>query len=183
MFANQTIAPSAGAEATRQSLLLAALQLFGEKGFDAASTRELAAAANANIGSIAYHFGGKAGLYLACGDFIIDRMRALVGASLDALKDPRHLPRAAARQLILMLVQRFAAFLLADKDANLIAPFMLRELAHPGQVFEKIYTTAMGPAHQRLCLVWEAATGEAAEIVGKNQSEGNGVDEVAIEFF
>lgn len=161
----ETIVPplTASAEATRQSLLHAALRLFGEKGYDATSTRELAAAAKANIGSIAYHFGGKAGLYWACGDFIIERMQPLIGASLAAIRDPRHLPRAAARQLILALIQRFAAFLLADKDASLIAPFMLRELAHPGDVFDKIYSAAMQPAHERLCLLWEAATGETAE--------------------
>jgi TetR/AcrR family transcriptional regulator, regulator of cefoperazone and chloramphenicol sensitivity len=152
-----------GADATRQSLLLAGLQHFGDKGFDATSTRELAATANANIGSIAYHFGGKTGLYRACGDFIIDRLQPLIGASLAALDDPRHMPPTAARQLILMLVQRFASFLLCDRDANLIAPFMLREMAHPGEVFEKVYTTVMEPAHKRLCMVWEAATGETAE--------------------
>jgi TetR/AcrR family transcriptional regulator, regulator of cefoperazone and chloramphenicol sensitivity len=152
-----------GAESTRNSLLQAGLRLFGDKGYDATSTRELAAAANANLGSIAYHFGGKKGLYLACGDFIIERLQPLIGAGLPALDDPRHMPPAAARQIVLMLVQRFASFLLADKDANLIAPFMLRELAHPGDVFEKVYATVMEPAHKRLCLVWEAATSEIAE--------------------
>lgn len=154
---------AAGAEATRQSLLFAALRQFGEKGYDAASTRALAAEANSNVGSIAYHFGGKIGLYWACGDYIIDRVQTLIGASLAVLKEPRAMPAGMARQLLIMLVQRFAMFLLTEDDAKLIAPFMLRELAHPGDVFEKIYATAMAPAHQRLCEVWEAATGEKAE--------------------
>ena len=55
--------PSA-ADATRLALVMAALKLFGRQGFDGTSTREIATAANANIGSIAYHFGGKDGLPL-----------------------------------------------------------------------------------------------------------------------
>ena len=47
---------------TRKALVLAALKLFGPQGFDGTSTREIAAARKANIGSIAYHFGGKDGL-------------------------------------------------------------------------------------------------------------------------
>ena len=50
---------------TRSRVLFAALKLFSEKGFSQTSTREIAAAANANIGAISYYFGDKAGLYRA----------------------------------------------------------------------------------------------------------------------
>ncbi len=53
-----------GAEA-RQLLLHTALRLFAEKGFAKTSTREIALAAGANIASISYYFGDKAGLYRA----------------------------------------------------------------------------------------------------------------------
>ena len=56
---------ASSAEQTRKALVIAALKLFGTVGYDGASTREIAAAANANLGSIAYHFGGKEGLRLA----------------------------------------------------------------------------------------------------------------------
>ncbi|WP_292390795.1 TetR family transcriptional regulator, partial [Mesorhizobium sp.] len=46
------------ADQTRAALVQAALKLFGRQGFDGTSTREIAAEAKANIGSIAYHFGG-----------------------------------------------------------------------------------------------------------------------------
>jgi len=55
---------SDGIEA-RERLLLAALRLFAEKGYKAASTREIAQAAGANIAAISYYFGDKAGLYRA----------------------------------------------------------------------------------------------------------------------
>jgi AcrR family transcriptional regulator len=50
---------------TRERLLLAGLRLFAEKGYAQTSTREIAAAAQANIAAIAYYFEGKAGLYKA----------------------------------------------------------------------------------------------------------------------
>ena len=50
---------------TREQLLKTAAKLFGEKGFEAVSTRELAKAADVNIAMIAYYFGSKEGLFKA----------------------------------------------------------------------------------------------------------------------
>ncbi len=49
----------------RSRLVMAALQLFAEKGFEGASTREICDMAEVNISSIRYYFGDKAGLYRA----------------------------------------------------------------------------------------------------------------------
>ena len=50
---------------SRERLLLSAMRLFAEQGFAKTSTREIALAAGANIASISYYFGDKAGLYRA----------------------------------------------------------------------------------------------------------------------
>ncbi|CAM8660321.1 AcrR Transcriptional regulator [Comamonadaceae bacterium] len=64
----ETISPkptrSDGVEA-RNRLLDAALQLFAEQGFAKTSIREIALTAQANVASISYYFGDKAGLYRA----------------------------------------------------------------------------------------------------------------------
>ncbi len=67
------------AELTRAALVQAALKLFGTQGFDGTSTRQLAAEAHANIGSIAYHFGGKEGLRAAAADYIVETIQAVAG--------------------------------------------------------------------------------------------------------
>ena len=53
-----------GVEA-RSQLLMAALQLFSAHGFANTSVRDIAQAAGANVASIRYYFGDKAGLYRA----------------------------------------------------------------------------------------------------------------------
>ena len=51
--------------ATKQALLEAAMQVFAARGFDAATTRDVAAKAGANEQLIQRYFGGKAGLLIA----------------------------------------------------------------------------------------------------------------------
>ena len=149
-------------EATRQPLIRAALHLFGEKGYDATSTREIAAAAKANIGSIAYHFGGKSGLHRACGEAVAAIMRSVAAPALAAAGDVSALSPQAARALFPMLLRRVAEFLLTGHESDLVVPFILREMAHPGEAFEAIYTAMVEPVHTSLCAVWQAATGESA---------------------
>ena len=51
---------------TRTGLIEAGLHLFGQKGFEGTSTRELAGLAKTNVASITYLYGNKAGLRSAC---------------------------------------------------------------------------------------------------------------------
>jgi len=63
-------------ENTRGRLLEAAAEVFAEKGFQGATTREIAARARANIASLHYHFQDKRRLYLAVFERFLDRMWA-----------------------------------------------------------------------------------------------------------
>jgi len=47
---------------TRELILVAAWDLFAEKGFEAVSVRDVTNAAGVNLASVSYHFGGKDGL-------------------------------------------------------------------------------------------------------------------------
>ena len=51
------------AEATRERILICAKKLFSEKGFEAASTREIAACARVNSALVARYFGSKRELF------------------------------------------------------------------------------------------------------------------------
>lgn len=59
-------APYPRGEETKARILDVAVQLFGFKGFDSVSTREIAANAAVPQASLRYYFGNKQGLYIAC---------------------------------------------------------------------------------------------------------------------
>ena len=65
-------------EATRMALLEAALVLFGERGFEGTSTRDIAGLAGCNQGLISFHFGGKEGLYDAARTVIFENLGSIV---------------------------------------------------------------------------------------------------------
>lgn len=143
----------------------AALKLFGRQGFDGTSTREIAALAKANIGSIAYHFGGKEGLRAAAADYIVDTIRTIAAQAIGKVEAPAALPQGPdeARAQLFAALERMVAFLVVRPEAGEIAQFMLREMAHPTAALDRIYAGVFEPTHRRLCQVWEQATGEPAE--------------------
>jgi AcrR family transcriptional regulator len=156
--------PASPADMTRAALIRAALKLFGKQGFDGTSTREIAAAAKANIGSIAYHFGGKEGLRAAVADYITDMIQTVASQAIGSVPVPSTdaaTPEAAEKQLMAAL-ERMVAFMVARPEAGEIVQFMLREMAHPTAALDRIYEGVFAPLHGRLCLIWEQATGEPA---------------------
>lgn len=80
---------------SRQALLDTAERLFIERGYRTVSTREIAEAAQVNLGAIQYHFGSKAGLFV---ETVQQMMResgcTKIGAKL-ALADPKTKAEAA----------------------------------------------------------------------------------------
>ena len=58
-------------EETRARIVTAALRMFGERGFDGASTRDIATSAGVNAPALQYYFDNKEGVYLACAEHIV----------------------------------------------------------------------------------------------------------------
>ena len=160
-------APSRGAhlspaEQTRAALVRAALKLFGRQGFEGTSTREIAALAKANIGSIAYHFGGKEGLRAACANYIVETIGGVAGAAMAETAGGSHDAEAAQAQLETVL-EAMVAFIVARPEAGEFVQFVLRELSQPSEALDIIYEGVFEPVHQRLCKIWAEASGEDAE--------------------
>ncbi|TKB19750.1 MAG: DUF1956 domain-containing protein [Mesorhizobium sp.] len=151
------------ADQTRAALVHAALKLFGRQGFDGTSTREIAAEAKANIGSIAYHFGGKEGLRAAAADYIVDTIQMIAGQALGATQATAPSNPEAARAQLFAALERMVGFVVASPQAGEIVQFVLRELSHPTAALDRIYAGVFEPTHRRLCQIWEQATGEPAE--------------------
>ncbi len=150
------------ADQTRSALVHAALKLFASQGYHATSTRQIAALAKANIGSIAYHFGGKAGLRAACANFIVEMIGSIAGAAFAETPGTPSDPTAAQQRLNLIL-DRMAGFVVARPEAGEIVQFVLRELSQPSEALDIIYEGVFDPVHRRLCAIWAEASGEDAE--------------------
>ncbi|HWX11566.1 MAG TPA: CerR family C-terminal domain-containing protein, partial [Trinickia sp.] len=57
---------------TRLRIIDAAIELFGERGFAAASTRDIASRAGVNAPALQYYFENKEGVYRACAEHIAE---------------------------------------------------------------------------------------------------------------
>lgn len=64
---------------TARRILLAALEVFAEEGYDGASTRSLASRAGVNAPAIQYYFGSKEGLYRAAIAYIANLVEDRLG--------------------------------------------------------------------------------------------------------
>jgi len=88
------------AEATRQALLDAALELFSERGFHGTNTKEVAARAGVATGSVYRYFTNKKALFLAVMSRMEDAMRGQIfglGRELAASGAP---PRQTMERLV-----------------------------------------------------------------------------------
>lgn len=157
--------PSVGerGEATRERLLLAAIEVFGRKGFEA-STRELAAAAAVNLAAIPYHFGSKRGLYLAAAEHIADQMRGRIAPVMERVRAETHAPvgPVRARVLIRQILEGLARVMVDEKAASW-ARFVIREQMEPSQAFDRLHAGAIGPTFKILVLLIAEVTGGEPE--------------------
>jgi AcrR family transcriptional regulator len=69
-------------DSTRLRLITAARDIFADKGFDAASVREITSAADANLAAITYHFGSKEALYDAVLEHTFEPVASLLRKTL-----------------------------------------------------------------------------------------------------
>ncbi len=152
-----------GAE-TRAQLIEAALDVFGRLGFEGASTREIAKAANANLAAIVYHFGGKEALHLAVAEHVATSILAKVGPTLAAISDPSAAATPdAAHAALQRLVGTIIDVLLGSAEAERWARFIVREQLQPTAAFEVIYRFMGGAAG--------AATRLVATVLGRQEDE------------
>lgn len=129
----------------REKILLTALELFAEHGFERATVRQIAKKAEVNISAISYYFGDKAGLYQAA--FI---------ESLGSPKDDIALfndPNMSLEQALKGLFSGFIEPLKQDKLAQLCTRLHMREMVEPTGLWAQEIDNGITPYHQALLVV------------------------------
>ena len=99
--------PAAHADETRSRIVAAAVTAFANRGFEAASTREIARQAGVEQGLLTYHFRNKDALWRAAADQVFDTLRESVVERLTAAGEVSSDERA--RELIRTYVRTMAA--------------------------------------------------------------------------
>jgi len=138
---------------SRERLLGAAMRLFAERGFANTSTREIALAAGANIASISYYFGDKAGLYRAAFTEPAPNPRK----DIAAFTRPGDTLRDSLRAFYVMLL----APLKQGDMARLCMRLWFREMLEPTGVWHEEIDNGIKPAHAALVQVLERYLGLA----------------------
>ncbi|MDJ1006373.1 MAG: TetR family transcriptional regulator [Paracoccaceae bacterium] len=129
--------------ATRALLVTAAMKHFGEKGFDAASLRDIVADAGQNLSAVKYHFGSKEKLFYACLRAAAQRIGSML--ALDGGPDwPAEPPvtEGAARKAIrarLASVLRTVLSPRLDREAR----FLLRQIVLGGHGAEMLFAEVL----------------------------------------
>ena len=99
--------PAAHADATRSRIVTAAVTAFANRGFEAASTREIARQAGVEQRLLTYHFRNKDSLWRAAADQVFGTLREGVVERLTAAMEVS--PDERARELIRTYVRTMAA--------------------------------------------------------------------------
>ena len=134
-------------ERARTRLVCEAARIFAEKGYAAASTREICVAAGLNAAAIHYHFGDKDGLYRAVLLGPIEAIAAQLGGfdapALDLRQSLQHLLGAFVGSDGAIAASAAAS---ADEGVRLY----LREMIEPTPVFASAVGQHIVPVHEAI---------------------------------
>lgn len=105
-------------EETKERIIQAALALFGERGYEQTSTRDIAARAGVNAPALQYYFDGKDGLYLACAEHMAQRGRARWAPALEKVRTilAKKTDTDTLIECVWILVDRAADAMLLPRD-------------------------------------------------------------------
>lgn len=143
MQINQKI--EANQQQPREKILLIALELFAELGFERATVRQIAKKAQVNISAISYYFGDKVGLY-----------RAAFTEPMGSPKDDIALfnsPDLTLEQALNGLFSGFIEPLKQSELAKLCTRLHMREMVEPTGLWEQEIDNGIAPYHQALLVV------------------------------
>jgi AcrR family transcriptional regulator len=121
------------------------MRLFAEHGFATTSTREIALAAGANIASISYYFGDKAGLYRAA----FNELAPYRDKPVTECADPQATLRDSLREFYAMLLEPLKQGDLARMRLRL----WFREMVEPTGLWREEIDNGIKPVHAHLVQV------------------------------
>ena len=121
------------------ALVRAAVEVFGESGLEAATTRDIAQRAQQNIASIAYYFGGKEGLYLAVAEHIVEVILARIGPVMDEAEAYLRQGRKQHGRCLELIIRLLELSISTNQAMIPMTGIIVREQTHPTRAFSILY--------------------------------------------
>lgn len=130
-------------ELTRDKLIEAAGHVFAERGYRAATIREICRRAGANVASVNYTFGDKMGLYTEVLRYSVRAAKtAAMSAALDANLSAEDTIRGVIRARLMSLCQETRP----DWHIRLV----MHEFSHPTSAMGRVVDEGMRPIYDRV---------------------------------
>ena len=130
-------APEASEENTRDKILGAAGEVFGEQGFEGATIRAITERAGVNVAAVNYHFRDKAELYTRVVVDACSARRAFREAMAEAAGSPEERLRS--------LIYRFLEYLIDPARPDWKRRLMAREMANPTTALDELVEKNIRP--------------------------------------
>ena len=128
---------------TRERLLEAAGAVFAERGFQAATIREISAKSGANVAAINYHFRDKLGLYSEVLERSVQESAGEVWREVSAnAQDPE--------QTLRWLIHRMLERTVSSERGAWYARLMAHEMAQPSPALAEVIERALRPRYDSL---------------------------------
>lgn len=156
----QAAVPTRG-DQTKQRLLQAALEVFGEFGLHAATTRDIAKRAGQNIAAITYHFHSKEGLYRAVASTIAEEVAHTYLPLRAEIADYLQHSTCTPEQHMVYLQKLVLSFtrLMTSPETLHFSRFMSREQLSPTEAYPLMHERIIAPMHQLMTQLVAGYTG------------------------
>jgi AcrR family transcriptional regulator len=128
---------------TREKLLEVAGPIFADRGYQAATIREICVAARANVAAVNYHFGDKLGLYT---EVLQQSVRAAQVKAVQNVLDQNAPPEDILRALIRARLRSITGEDLPHWHSRLLA----HELVQPTPALQELIENLARPIYRRL---------------------------------
>ena len=128
---------------TRDKLIEAAGQVFAERGYQAATIRDICRRAGANVAAVNYTFGDKMGLYT---EVLRDSVRAAQTAVMRAALDSSLSPEETIRGVIRARLMSLCGGTRPDWHFRLV----MHEFSHPTPAMARVVDEGMRPIYDRV---------------------------------
>jgi TetR/AcrR family transcriptional regulator, regulator of cefoperazone and chloramphenicol sensitivity len=127
---------------TKEKILLSAADDFAEKGFHAATIRDICESAGVNIAAVNYHFSSKEALYDKVFDFLFEKVdeRVSCQVNLDITTESEWLDEI--KKLLRRMLEKSMS---TDPHERNLHTLFAQEMLHPSEHFPLIYKRLLSP--------------------------------------